>query len=230
MRVISLLFGLTAITLVGVGCVAQTGDTGADESVGVASQAQLDPGTKQYTIAQSGITVASAWAGPNGAGLPVEYWVSKASYSPTAARTFTGAGQTCANWKRSVCSGSAWTGATYYKATYVETPLDCAFPPGPCAPPAGAVSFLGSGSYRTAMATVGVPPVPFAWTYATGSCEYWANNHTISTGTSAQSPLSPAYTSLSQFESSVCAMSTPPTTFYTSYYEPVADFCSIPTC
>jgi hypothetical protein len=28
----------------------------------------------------------------------------------------------------------------------------------------------------------------------------------------------------------VCAMSTPPTTFYTSYYEPVANFCSIPTC
>jgi hypothetical protein len=232
MRFLWMSLGLTAIVSQGVGCVAETGEPGAGdpagEPVGVISQAQLDGGTKGYNITQSGATVASAWAGSAG-GVPVEYWVAKSSYSPSTARGFTGASQTCSDWKRGVC-GAGWSGSTYYQAIYTQTTLDCAFPPGPCSPAPGAISFLGSGSYKTSTVSIFGGGTPYAWTYVSGSCEYWAMNHTISNGNSQQNVLSPAYTSLSQFESSVCAMGTVPSTFYSVYYEPVANFCSITTC
>ena len=226
MRILSVSFGVAAIALLVTGCVAEAGDSGPDENVGVATQAQIDA-YRSYSITQAGVVTASAWAGPITGGSTVEYWVAKSGYNATAARGINGASETCSSWKRGVCSAGG-AGSTFYKATYVETPLNCAFPPGPCAPPAGAVSFLGSGSYRTA--ATGLSVTPYAWTYSTGTCEYWANIHPVSTGLSSQSPLAPAYTSLGQFESSVCALSPVPTTFYTSYYEPVANFCSIPTC
>jgi hypothetical protein len=220
-------FGLAGIALLVAGCVAKAGDSAADENVEVAAQAEIDGGVKAYLMTQLGVTTASSWAGTNINGAKMEFWVAKPGYSATAARTFSGSSATCTDWKRSVC-GASFAGSTYYRATFTEVPLDCAFPPGPCAPPAGAVSFLGAGSYRTT-ASVGGVPSPFAWTYSTGTCEYWANAHPITTGLSTQSPLSPAYTSLSQFETSVCGLSPVPTTFYTTYYEPVANFCSIQT-
>jgi hypothetical protein len=96
----------------------------------------------------------------------------------------------------------------------------------PCSPPVGAVSFLGAGSYQA----VDGAGSPFAWTYSTGHCEYWAMDNTISTGTNVQSPFTPAYTSLSQFETSVCALSPAPSTWYTVDYLPDTHFCSAPRC
>ena len=226
-RFLSTTFGLVGIALLGTGCVAEAGDSSADEAVGVAAQPQIDP-YRSYSMVQDGAVTASVWGGTNSAGAPVEYWVAKSGYNASAARTINGVSESCSAWKRGVCSASA--GSTFYRSVSVETPLNCAFPPGPCTPSASAVSFLGSGSYRTSTASPGVPPTPYAWTYSTGTCEHWANIHNISTGLSAQSPITPLYTSLSQFESSVCALSHAPTTFYTSYYEPVANSCSIPTC
>lgn len=230
MRILAMISCLAGVTLLVAGCAVEASDTDAAEDLGTAEQAQIDPGSKAFTIAQSGVINASSWAGPISAsgGSPVEYWVAKPGYNPTAARTFTGTSSSCSDWKRTVC-GSAYAGATYYKATFTQEALSCDLPPGPCTPPAGAVSFLGAGSYRTT-SNVGGVPSPFAWTYSTGTCEYWANAHPITTGVSAQGSLIPGYSSLSQFESSVCAQSPVPTTFYKSYYEPIENFCSITTC
>ena len=88
------------------------------------------------------------------------------------------------------------------------------------------MSFLGAGSYQT-LDSAGSS---FAWTYSTGHCEYWAMDHTISTGTNTQSPLSPGYASLSDFETSVCAMSPVPSTWYTVDYVNDTHFCSATRC
>src|SRR5262249_39604037 len=133
---------------------------------------------------------------------------------------------TCADWKNDVC-GTGWAGSTYYKATYVETTLDCSFPPDPCHAPRGAVSFLAPGSYQTQSGTTG----PYAWTYVSGACEYWAMDHLVSSNTtSTQSPLTAGWSSLSSFESAMCAESPVPSTWFTVYYTPVSNFCSAHTC
>lgn len=218
--------GLLFATALTVGCVsAETDESEAEGPTGKAAAPQVDGGSRFYTILQGGATVGSVWAGVTAGGTPVEYWVRKASYSPSAARTFTQGSQSCADWKASVC-GSGWTGATYTKAVVSQTTLNCASPPDPCRAPTSAMSFLGAGSYRTDDAGGSA----FAWTYVSGKCEYWAMLHTIGGGTSTQSPLSPGYSSLSNFETSVCAMSPVPATWFTNYYLPVADFCSASTC
>ena len=212
-----------ALAPLSMGCLATPEEPAAEGRTGSALSAELDGGLKTYLLTQSGVTVAAAWSGSVG-GVPVEYWAALSTYSATASRNIVESSQSCADWKRTVC-GSGWSGATYYKPVVSQTTLNCAFPPGPCTPPTGGVSFLGSGSYRT----LNSAGAPFAWTYVASSCEYWAMDHTISTGTSVQSPLSPAYTSLSQFETSVCAISPVPSTWFSVSYVPDATFCSDPT-
>jgi hypothetical protein len=216
---------LVALSTLIAGCIADS-TRDVEEHTGEAVSAQVDGGVKSYTITQASLIKGSAFAGVISSGNEVEYWVAKSGYSSGASRTFSGTSQTCSSWKNTVC-GTGWSGATYYKATYVEEPLDCEFPPDPCQPPTGAVSFLGNGSYRTSNTAEG----NFAWTYVSGRCEYWAMNHLISDGTSTQTALrSNTYTSLTNFHSAMCAMSTPPSTWIVAYYEEVADFCSSSVC
>src|SRR5690349_16833755 len=109
---------LTSMFAIGAfaGCIpVESSDPGeADESrpegpVGEAASAQIPPNSL-FTLKQSGVTVAQAWAGTIGAGTPTEYWVAKSAYSPSAARTFTfETPQSCSAWKSTVCS-SSWTG------------------------------------------------------------------------------------------------------------------------
>jgi hypothetical protein len=227
MRLFVSSLGLAALFPLAAGCLVDSGGREpGDDEVGAAVSAQVDEDQKSYTITQSSVTVASAWAGVIGLGTKVEYWVAKPGYQSGATRAFSGASQTCSAWKSGVC-GTGWSGATYYKATYTEEPLDCEYPPDPCQPPAGAVSFLANGSYRTSTTLEG----NFAWTYVSGGCEHWAMNHLITNGTSTQLALrSNTYTSLTDFHSTMCAMSTPPSTWFTAAYEEVADFCASSTC
>lgn len=203
-------------------CVAAPVESG-DEPIGAAASRQIDP-YRSYVLTQAGSTVASVWHGTTSGGADVEYWAALPAYDAGAARTFTGATQSCTDWKRSVC-GSGWSTATYYKPIVHQTTLDCAFPPGPCTPARGATTFLRPGSYQTTGAGV-----PFAWTYVSGACEYWAMDHTISSGTNTQSPTSPGWTSLGGFEAAMCAQSTVPTTWFSATYQPYADFCAAETC
>jgi hypothetical protein len=217
-----------AVVSLGAGCAVPveepgSGEPGAEGPLGEAASREIDPGMFQMT--QGGTTVASAWKGTISSGASVEYWVAKAGYSAGAARTLTGTSSTCASWKSNVC-GTSWAGSTYYQATYVETTLDCAFPPDPCQPPTGAVSFLANGSYHIDTRSGGA----FAWTYVSGACEYWSMNHTVGAGTSTQSPMTTGWSSLSSFESAMCAKNPVPSTWYTVYYTPVANFCSASTC
>lgn len=221
MKIVTACLGMAGLALVFAGCIAPSDeDDGRTDS---AAQAQLDPGWKSYTITQAGSQVASAWAGAITGGVKVEYWAATSDYAASSARDLTGASQTCAAWKRNVC-GSSSKGMSYYHAVYTETTLDCALPPGPCTPSKGAVSFLGDGSYRTADGA----GTPFAWTYVSGSCEYWAMDHTISTGTSSQGADASSWSSLSDFEKAMCTKSSVPSTWYTVYYEPIT--CSDITC
>lgn len=93
----------------------------------------------------------------------------------------------------------------------------------------GFISFLGTGSY-----TITEPSAPtFGWTYASGNVEYWAMNHLFSTtvGTnSTQSPLAPPYSSFNNFVSTVCAMPSPPTTWFSACYKQKSNFCSVNPC
>jgi hypothetical protein len=125
-----------------------------------------------------------------------------------------------------VCTSPSYAGASFYRAVVAETTLDCALPPGPCSPAPGAISLLGSGTYEVDNSRSSA----YAWTYVSGACEYWAMDHTIASGTSTQGRLTFGYASLGDFESGMCAKSPVPSTFYTVYYEPVANFCSISTC
>lgn len=218
--------GLVSLAALASGCsTGQSDESADDEPLGAAASPQIDGGTRTYLIQQAGVTTAAAWAGPIGAGTPVEYWVKKSSYAPAGARTFTGSSQSCADWKSTVCS-STWAGASFYKAVYTQTTLNCMTPPDPCRAPTNSESFLGAGSYRT-LDSAGAA---FAWTYVSGKCEYWSMHHTIGAGTNTQSPLSLGYSSLSDFETQMCAMSPVPSTWYTAYYVPFADFCSSSTC
>ncbi len=216
--------GAVVLSVLVAGCAAEPVDSPPpDEAVGTAASPQIGP-LKGYTIQQAGVTVAAAWRGTITSGADVEYWVALPSYSASAARTFSATSESCATWKRTVCS-SDWSGASYYQGVFTETTLSCFFPPGPCSAPRGAHTFLGAGSYQTDDAFGS----PFAWTLAQGSCEYWAMDHTIS-GTSTQSPLSPGYSSLSAFESAMCAMGTLPSTWFSVYYENLSNFCSADDC
>src|SRR6187549_1918546 len=102
-----------------VGVESEQDDSETDGPIGAAASAEIDLGTKVYSIIQSGSTTGSAWGGYVGAGTPVEYWVAKPTYSASAARTLTAASQSCTDWKSTVC-GTGWTGATYYKAVYTQ--------------------------------------------------------------------------------------------------------------
>lgn len=209
-----------------MGCVETSPESEPEvdeEDVAAAPSPQLDPGYRSYTIKQSGVIVASAWAGQIASGETVEYWVSKPAYAPSSARTIEGATQSCATWKRSVC-GASWSGSTRLKAIFSQQTLNCALPPGPCSPPSGALSFLGAGSYST----VNVDNTAFAWTYSDGTCEYWAMNHLIS-GASTQSPFTPGYTSHSNFISQVCAMGSPPSDYFEATYTDIGS-CSAIQC
>jgi hypothetical protein len=186
MRILAVSLGLLVIASQGLGCIGAPEEPGAGEPaggehVGVAAAAQLDGGSKTYTLTQTTGVTAMAWAGTVSS-HPTEYWVANTGYASTATRTFTEASQTCSGFRDVVC-GSGWSGATFYRAEYTETTLDCDFPPGPCTPPSGDVSFLGTGSYTTSDAS----GAPFAWTFAHSGCEYWAMNNTISTGSNTQS-------------------------------------------
>src|SRR5262245_16570486 len=119
-------FFLSAL-VVASGCGSQQG-SGA---LGTATANQIDPLNVAYGLLQSRVLKASAWAGLDPAGAPVEYWAAKPSYSSGAARTFSPSTQSCAAWKSSVCT-SSWSGATYYKAVYTQTTLNCSFPQDPC--------------------------------------------------------------------------------------------------
>jgi len=209
--------------LFAAGCGAEVADPAG--SLAVLSAAQLDSGSKGYLGLQSGHTVLASWSGVISSGRSVEYWVTLPAYDGSAPRTLTGANQTCNQFRRMVC-GAGWTGATYYQSVYSQTELNCAFPPGPCRASSRAVPLLAAGSHRTSDAA----GAPFAWTYVAGQCEYWAMQHTISSGESSQAPLSPGYTSLSDFATQVCAMSPVPTTWYTAYYVPLTTFCSASAC
>jgi hypothetical protein len=224
MRVLSMSFGILALVSVAAGCLAPAGPTDSGGPIGEAASAQVDGGTKTYWLHQLGTLQASAWAGTVG-GVATEYWVAKSGYSASAARTFSQTTQSCGTWKRGVCDTS-WSGATYYRAVFTETTLDCELPPDPCVPSLNATSFLGSGSYTTAPAAGG----PFAWTFSTGTCEYWAMHNTIGSGSNIQSPMTSGYSSLTTFITAMCQANPVPSTWFTVYYEPVANFCSTSVC
>lgn len=198
---------------------------GFDDPAGTARAAQFDTRSLGYLVEQGGRTVAAVWAGPLATGEVVEYWAASARYRPSQARAITGASQSCAEFKRAVCAG-ALRGAVVYRSSFTESRMDCTRPPAACRAPAGAVSFLGAGSYRTADAA----GAPFATTHVEGACEYWAMTRTVSDGVSVQSPLAAPYASLAAFHAAACAASPAPATFYVATYLPVADFCATDAC
>ena len=208
------------------GCVGAEApdDAESEEDVGTAPSAQIDPGIRTYAIKQSSVLVASAWAGTIASGAQVEYWAAKPAYSASAARTFEGASQSCSSWKRSVCA-SSWSGATYYQAVFSQQTLNCALPPGPCQPAAGATSFLGSGTYTTFDAAGAF----MASTYVNGGCEQWAMHQTIHSYADQTVPLF-GFASHSAFINAVCAMSPVPSTYFEASYVPLANACSSIVC
>lgn len=227
MRKIIAMLGIAGGIAAAVGC-AQSSDKGeteeGDEEIGTAVQNQIDIGDKVYWIKQANVIVGAAWGGRVG-GVSKEYWVTKPAYSNSATRTFDGSSMSCGTFKRNVC-GSSWSGSTYYDATFTQQTLNCALPPGPCTPIAGAVSLLGAGSHRT----VDAAGAPFGYTYVSGSCEYWGMQHTITTGQSTQSSLVPGYSSQSNFVTQLCAMSPVPSTYLEAQYSALAAGCSAITC
>ena len=231
MRFTLLTLGFVALSSLVVGCVDRPRDEAPeleDEEAATVGVAQLDPGmtnARSFTIKQSGVTVASSWAGNMASGAPVEYWVSKPTYSASAARTFDGTDQSCSAWKASVCTNKAWKNATIHHAIYTQQTLSCALPPGPCSPPAGTVSFLGAGSWQV----TDNAGTPFAWTYVSGACEYWSMSHTISAGHSTQAPFSPAFLDRSDFFREMCSKSPVPSTYFEATYEELGD-CSDIQC
>lgn len=211
--------------LVVAGCSVPTGEEAPApaERVGSVEQPQIDLGA--HTLLQGGVIVASAWKGSTSFGTR-EYWVKKAAYAPGGARTIRTTSQSCSAWKASVC-GSGWSGSTYQMANWTQSALSCSSPPGTITPPGGAVSFLGNGGW---IANDGA--ANFGWTYVTGNVEYRAMNHLVgATGATVttQTPYT-GYSSFSNFVSSVCAMSPPPTTWFTASYSTMASFCSSSTC
>lgn len=232
MRLVISSLCLVALASMAAGCVDASGgeqdseSESGEEQVAEAASAQLDPGWRTYSIKQSGVLVASAWAGTISTGEVVEYWVSKPSYASTAARTFEGASQSCASWKSSVCSSRAWSGATYRKGIFAQGTLDCELPPGPCAPGMSTTTFLGAGSYTTADSS----GASWGWEYSSGACEYWAMHHTIGAGVTVQNPLVPAYTSHRDFIDSVCAMTPVPSTYFVATYQFLEDECDAIQC
>lgn len=215
------------LVLVVAGCdVEETReDAMVDEDVGVAHQAQLDPGN--FEIRQNAAIVGAVWRGRISTGADVEYWVKRSTYVANAARTFEGAGTStsCSAFRTMVCG---WTGATRYKATVTHAPLNCGAPPSTITAPGGAVSFLAPGSYRTTNAGT-----PFAWTYVSGNVEYWAMNDLVPSTLGAQrpqGPLTPPYTSFGNFVSSVCATTPAPTEWLTQYLVAQPAFCSANPC
>ncbi|MFT3776399.1 MAG: hypothetical protein QM820_64470 [Minicystis sp.] len=228
--------GVFALGLLTAGCAAPVDGSDGDEHAGSAEQAQLDPSDRSYTITQANSTVGSAWAGKTKSGETVEYWVANASYAESDARGITSDPQTCAEWKRTVC-GDSWSGAQRYRAVYTQTTLDCTLPPGPCAPglectlppgpctpSADARSFLGDGSYEVQ----GASEQTFAWTYVSGSCEYWAMRHQVSAVASKQVAPTTSWTSLDEFQKSVCEGNSGSLIWYSVYYEPIS--CDSITC
>lgn len=228
MRLLFSFLALLAVSSMAAGCTVQSDgeDPDADaerEEVATAQSPQVVIGDKRYLIQQSGVTVASAWAGTIGSGATVEYWAAKPTYVDTAARSLDGDHSTCANWKASVCN-KTWAGATYYRADFSQRTLDCALPPGPCTGPKGTTPFLGAGSYFTTDPSGGA----LAWTYVAGECEYWAMHSPISMGVHVQTPLSPGFASHSAFISEMCAKSPVPSTYYEATYIELA--CSAIVC
>jgi hypothetical protein len=221
---------LLSFSLGSAGCMVEESPTEEqqepEEHFGEARDEQITPFKWGY-IKQSGTIVAASWHGQLRSGPMVELWAMKPGYSASAARTFDGQGSTtCSSFRSTVCG---WTSATYYEATYAQSALNCASPPSAFLPPGGSVSFLASGSYGTTNAF----GTPFAWTYTTGNVEYWAMSSLVdlSSGvTSIQSPLSPGYSSFNNFVSTVCAMGTPPSTWFSAYYTQLSNFCSVNPC
>jgi hypothetical protein len=215
--------GLVGLALAAAGCLG-SGESADEGPVGAARGAQIEP-QRTYAMKQSGVMVASAWAGTTTGGAQVEYWAALPSYVSKDDREITGTPGSCAAWKRTVCSPS-WSGATHFRAVYTQTTLDCGLPPGPCSPSAGAISFLGSGSYgvRDASGT------DIAWNYAEGSCEYWSMYRMVTTGTYDQTTQPSGWASLGAFQADMCAKSAVPPLWYSVYYEPIADFCSTDPC
>ena len=214
------------LSCLSAGCVDTTAgeEPDAEDEVGSASSAQIDP-LRSFLLKQGGVTVASAWAGSMASGAPVEYWVAKATYSASAPRTFQGTTQSCSSWKASVCTNKAWQNATIYHAITAQQTLDCALPPGPCSPPAGAVSFLGAGSWQV----TDNAGSPFAWTYVSGACEYWSMSHLITNGNSTQASFSPAFVDRADFFREMCGKSPVPSIYFESTYEELGD-CSDIQC
>lgn len=224
MRLVLSALGLAALFSMTPGCVDGPGLDAPEsdaEEVAEAASPQLDPGYKSYTIKQSGVTVASAWAGTLSSGAVAEYWAARPAYSGPAARSFDGGHQSCASWKASVCN-PVWANATYYRAEFTQRTLDCGLPPGPCSVLKGTVPFLDAGSYVTSDSGGSA----FAWTYVSGECEYWAMHNTISMGTSYQDPLSPGFASHSAFLTEMCAKSPVPSTYFEATYHELTNACS----
>jgi hypothetical protein len=240
---------VAAVALTACGQAAPgSGEPSADEQTGSAAQAQIDTQNIMYQIRQRGGLVASAWGGQDRAGRNIEYWVELPSYDAGGEREISGESQSCDRWKAQVCS-SDYRGATYYRAVFTESPLDCslppgpcrgsepldcalppgpckALPPGPCRAPSDAVSFLGSGSYTTRD-----DGGSFALTYVADGVEYWAMSHTIGDrSVSGQAPLSSSFASWDEFLRAACASSPQPTTYFQAYYVEAADFCASPDC
>ncbi len=206
-----------------VACSVPAESEAPPEALGSVEQPQIDLGA--HTFLQNGVIVASAWKGTTSFGTR-EYWVKKSSYAPGGARTIRTTSQSCSAWKTSVC-GAAWSGSTYQRANWSQSALSCSSPPGTITPPAGAVAFLGNGGWTANDGTAN-----FGFTYVTGNVEYWAMNHLVGAAgatTTTQTPYT-GYSSFSSFVTSVCAMSPPPTTWFTASYSTLASFCSSSTC
>jgi hypothetical protein len=244
------ILGLVAVAALGACGQAAPGadEPAAEEQTGAAASAQVDGGSKIYSIRQRGVLVASAWAGPDASGRNVEYWVKMPGYDDGGEREFSAESQSCDRWKAQVCS-SDYRGARYYRAVFTESPLDCslppgpcrasepldcelppgpckALPPGPCRAPSEAVSFLASGSYGARDDSGS-----FALTYVADGVEYWAMSHTISDrSVSGQAPLSRPFEGWDDFLRAACASSPQPTTYFQAYYVEADDFCSTTDC
>lgn len=58
-------------------------------------------------------------------------------------------------------------------------------------------------------------------------------NHVFSTSTgvnSTQSPFPSGFSSFNNFVSTMCATATPPTLWFSAYYTPQANFCTVNPC